>query len=123
MEEEGIFYFFEHKDGIHQMVIADKPQSHRDCPGKSTIPFFVNVGDPDAFVGSVRTFLSDYKLQTGKVTLWDHNFQLPTNKLDLEQPSQFSFADSQNLKVTNILVVTLENMMVSTRAAESRPVS
>jgi len=98
MEEEGIFYFFEHKDGIHQMVIADKPQSHRDCPGKSTIPFFVNVGDPDAFVGSVRTFLSDYKLQTGKVTLWDHNFQLPTNKLDLEQPSQFSFADSQKLE-------------------------
>jgi len=30
--------------------------------------------------------------------LWDHNFQLPTNKLDLEQPSQFSFADSQKLE-------------------------
>ena len=51
------------------------------------------------FVGSVSTFLSDYKLQTGKVTLWDYNFQLPTNKLDLEQPSRFSFGDNQKLEI------------------------
>jgi type VI secretion system secreted protein VgrG len=99
MEEEGIFYFFEHKDGQHQMIIADTPQSHRDCPGKSTIPFFVNVGSNENFIGAVSTFLSDYKMQTGKVTLWDYNFQLPTNRLDLEQPSRFSFGDSQKLEL------------------------
>ncbi len=98
MEEEGIYFYFEHKDGTHQLIIADTPQSHRDCPGKSTIPFFVNVGNDDNFIGSVSTFLSDYKLQTGKVTLWDYNFQLPTNHLDLEQPSRFSFGDSQKLE-------------------------
>lgn len=98
MEEEGIFYFFEHKDGQHQLIIADTPQSHRDCPGKSTIPFFVNVGDDADFIGAVNTFLSDYKVQTGKVTLWDYNFQLPTNKLDLEQPSRFTFGDNQKLE-------------------------
>jgi type VI secretion system secreted protein VgrG len=99
MEEEGIFYFFEHSNGQHQMIIADTPQSHRDCPGKSTIPFFVKTGDADDFIGAVNTFLSDYKVQTGKVTLWDYNFQLPTNKLDLEQPSRFSFGDSQKLEM------------------------
>jgi type VI secretion system secreted protein VgrG len=99
MEEEGIFYFFEHKDGQHQMIIGDTPQSHRDCPGKSTIPFFVNVGDQDDFIGAINTFLSDYQLQTGKVTLWDHNFQLPTNRLELEQPSRFSYGDSQKLEL------------------------
>src|SRR5436190_5273847 len=99
MEEEGIFYFFEHKGGVHKMVIADTPQSHRDCPGKSTVPFFVNVGDADAFVGAISSFLSDYKLQTGKVTLWDHNFQLPTNHLDYEKPSRFSYGDNQKLEM------------------------
>ena len=98
MEEEGIYYFFEHKEGTHKMIVADTPQSHRDCPGKSTIPFFVDVGDPDGFVGSINTFLSDYKLQTGKITLWDHNFQLPTNHLDLEKPSRYSFGDSLKLE-------------------------
>ncbi|HEY0459014.1 MAG TPA: type VI secretion system tip protein TssI/VgrG, partial [Pyrinomonadaceae bacterium] len=99
MEEEGIYYYFEHKDGMHQLIVADTPQSHRDCPGKSTIPFFVNVGSDENFVGAVSTFLSDYKMQTGKVTLWDYNFQLPTNRLDLEQPSRFSFGDSQKLEL------------------------
>jgi type VI secretion system secreted protein VgrG len=99
MEEEGIYYYFEHNEGEHKMIVADTPQSHRDCPGKSTIPFFVNVGDPDAFVGAVNTFLNDHKLQTGKVTLWDHNFQLPTNNLDLETPSRFSFGDSLKLEM------------------------
>jgi type VI secretion system secreted protein VgrG len=98
MEEEGIYYYFEHSGGTHQMIIGDTPQSHRDCPGKSTIPFFVNVGDQDDFIGAVSSFLSDYKLQTGKVTLWDYNFELPTNRLDLEQPSRFTFGDNQNLE-------------------------
>ncbi len=99
MEEEGIFYFFEHSAGTHKLIVADTPQSHRDCPGKATIPFFVNVGDNDNFIGSISTFLSDYKIQTGKVTLWDYNFQLPTNRLDLEQPSRFSFGDSLKLEM------------------------
>ncbi len=98
MEEEGIYYYFEHSGGTHQMIIGDTPQSHRDCPGKSTIPFFVNVGDNDDFIGAVSSFLSDYKLQTGKVTLWDYNFQLPTNRLDLEQPSRFTFGDNKKLE-------------------------
>ena len=99
MEEEGIFYFFLHSDGIHEMVIADTPQSHRDCPGKSTIPFFVKTGDADNFIGAVNTFLSDYQVQTGKVTMWDNNFQLPTNHLDLENPSRFTFGDNQKLEM------------------------
>ena len=98
MEEEGIFYFFEHKDGTTQMIIADTAQSHRDCPSKSTIPFFINVGDESNFIGAVSSFLADSKVQTGKVTLWDYNFQLPTSQLNLEQPSQFSFGDSLKLE-------------------------
>jgi type VI secretion system secreted protein VgrG len=98
MEEEGIYYFFEHQDGVHKMIIADTPQSHRDCPGKSSIPFFLNTGDADDFIGAVNTFLSDYVLQTGKVTMWDYNFQLPTNRLENEKPSRFTFGDNQKLE-------------------------
>ena len=32
MEEEGIFYFFTHSNGSHQMVVADTPQSNPDVP-------------------------------------------------------------------------------------------
>jgi type VI secretion system secreted protein VgrG len=32
MEEEGIFYFFQHKDGEHSLVMADQPSSFVDNP-------------------------------------------------------------------------------------------
>ena len=99
MEEEGIFYFFEHKDGKHSMVFANTPQSHRDCPSKHQIPFFVKVGEQEDFVGSINSFLNGHNLQTGKVTLWDYNFQLPTNKLENSQTSQFSLGDNQKLEM------------------------
>lgn len=97
MEEEGIFYFFEHAGGALQMILADSPQSHRES-SKGEIPFHVDAGDEDWFVGAVRSIVTDYKLLTGKVILWDSNFQLPSNKLDLEQPSLYSHGDNQNLE-------------------------
>ncbi len=98
MEEEGIYYYFEHSNGKDRMIIANTPQSHRDCPSKSTIPFFINVGNDDNFIGSISSFLSDYKLQTGKVTLRDYNFQLPTNKLEKQEQSIFTFGDNKKLE-------------------------
>jgi type VI secretion system secreted protein VgrG len=99
MEEEGIFFFFEHIDGKDRMVIADTPQSHRDCPNKSSVPFFVKVGEQEDFLSAVNTFLSGYNLQTGKVTLWDNNFQLPGKKLDKEEQSRFTFGDNKKLEL------------------------
>lgn len=98
MEEEGIFYFFEHANGNDRMIIANTPQSHRDCPTKAVIPFFIDVGDDDDFVGAVRTFLNGYNLQTGKVTFRDYNFQLPANSLEKQAQSRFTFGDNKNLE-------------------------
>ena len=34
MEEEGIFYFFEHADGKHKMILGDKATAYVDCTQK-----------------------------------------------------------------------------------------
>ena len=99
MEEEGIYYFFEHSEDRHKMIIADTPQSHPDCPSKSTIPFGLKVPTDKDFITSIKRWQTDHKLQTGKVTSWDYNFQLPTNKLDAVQPSLFTVADNQKLEI------------------------
>ncbi len=100
MEEEGIFYFFEHKDGQHKMIVANTPQSHPDCPGKSTIPYFIKVERTEEdFVSSIHTWQTDHRMQSGKVTFWDYHFQTPTNKLDASQPSYFNIADTRKLEI------------------------
>jgi type VI secretion system secreted protein VgrG len=98
MEEEGIYYYFSHDSG-DKMIVANTPQSHRDCPNKADIPFVTELTQDDEFIGSINEWLTDYRLQTGKVTLWDYNFQLPNNKLDAEQPSRFNIGGNQKLEI------------------------
>jgi len=88
MEEEGIFYFFEHTENSHKMIIADTPQSCRDCPGKSTIQFLEKITDTaGGFVSSITRWSHNYELQSGKVAFWDYHFQLPTSKFDANKPT------------------------------------
>jgi len=90
MEEEGIYYYFEHESNTHKMVIADTPQAHPPCPEKSSIPYFINVERQDDWVSSITSWKTDYRLQTNKVTFWDFHFQLPHKNLEAMTISRFN---------------------------------
>src|SRR6266542_6239571 len=83
MEEEGIFYFFEHTADGHRLVVANSPQGHTDVPGTSTIVF-----DATATQASPSQVVYQWEkaqeLRSGKYTLWDSNFQLPGNHLEAQ---------------------------------------
>ncbi len=98
MEEEGIFYYFEHTDGAHRMIIANKPPSHRICPSREKLPFHLVVGREDEWIASVLSWNIAHQLRTGKYTLWDHNFELPTSHLDAEQLSRFEIGGNRQLE-------------------------
>lgn len=99
MEEEGIYYYFEHSGGKHKMIVGDTPQSHALCPSKSRVPFYIDVTrQAEDYVTSVNRWQTDYRLQTGKVTMWDFNFQLPSRKLDHSKESIFSVGDNKKLE-------------------------
>ena len=99
MEEEGIFYFFEHSQNEHKIVIADTPQSNKECPGKSTIPYALKVGGEEELISSIFSLHTDYRLLPGKVSIWDHNFQLPRKNLEVTKPSRFSVGGNDQLEV------------------------
>src|SRR3984957_5907999 len=44
MEQNGIFYFFEHESGKHTMVIADSSSIHQSCPGFDSAGFNLSTG-------------------------------------------------------------------------------
>jgi type VI secretion system secreted protein VgrG len=89
MEEEGIFYYFVHTQNSDQMIIANTPQSHRDCPGGMEVQYEAKIeGDGEVQKGAIRSLTREFQLRPGKVTLWDYNFQLPTNQLDAVSQTQ-----------------------------------
>lgn len=98
MEEEGIYYYFEHQDGSHKMVIANTPQSHTDCPSKARIPYFLVTQPKDDFVSSIELWRVEHQLQSGEYTLWDHHFELPHRNLEAKQKSIFNHGGNHELE-------------------------
>ncbi len=85
MEEEGIYYFFKHTESGHQMVLANTPQGHPALAEGSTLIHSSHVGvggDQSRIFGWKKT----QELMTGKVTLWDHCFELPHRHLEATKP-------------------------------------
>lgn len=100
MEEEGIFFYFEHTSTSHKMIIANSTSSHRECPSKASIPFIRDISvEADEWAGSIFTWRSANRLRAGKFSLRDHNFELPTNNQETEQLSRFNIGGNQNLEI------------------------
>jgi len=84
MEEEGIFYFFEHSEGSDKLIIDDSPLAHKNIPGTSTLTY-------DEIEGGERDELCIFDWQktqhwdSGKVTLRDHCFIAPNNTFEQQQ--------------------------------------
>jgi type VI secretion system secreted protein VgrG len=91
MEEEGIYYFFKHADGSHQMVVTDVPTQHPEVAGQTSV-----VYEPAS--GAVRedmhitTWEKNQELRSGEYTLWDHCFELPSNHLEVKEKTVESVA-------------------------------
>jgi type VI secretion system secreted protein VgrG len=80
MEEEGIYYFFKHGDGSHQMVTTDLPNHHPDLSGQSDV-IYDEVSGGSRKDMRITAWEKSQELRSGQYTLWDHCFEIPTNHL------------------------------------------
>ena len=87
MEEEGIYYYFEHQANTHRLVVADAPASQPDLPAPSTIIYDGTIGGTRA-EDRIRDWEKTQELRSGKYTLWDHCFELPHQHLEAVQNIQ-----------------------------------
>ncbi len=92
MEEEGIYYFFEHSDGGHTMVLADSPSAHDNV---ATLAFNKSPNQKDT--DTVLEWHVEQEAQTGKYTLNDYDFEMPSKTLlnTAESPLPHAMADKE----------------------------
>jgi type VI secretion system secreted protein VgrG len=86
MEQNGIFYFFQHEDGKHTMVIADSPSIHETCPGQDSASYNPVSGGLEA-EDCVTAWDIEQVLMSGKYTLTDYNFTTPSTSLLVTEPT------------------------------------
>ena len=81
LEEEGIFYFFEHEDGKHTMVLADHSEANKPCPTQESVRF--KLSDKDYFnqEDQIDSLKMVKEIQAGKYSLNDYNYEIPNMDL------------------------------------------
>ena len=81
MEEEGIYYFFQHTDRNHQLVVTDISHQHPTLPGQSTIPYEEMTADVREEM-RVVSWRKRQELRAGQYTLRDYCFEMPSTRLE-----------------------------------------
>ena len=84
MEEEGIYYFFEHGDGKHTMVLANSPGAHKSCPGQAKAMYDYTATHHER-EDVIRAWQIEQELRTGKYALTDYNFETPSTSLAVNE--------------------------------------
>jgi len=87
LEEEGIYYFFEHEEKKHTLILADAPDKHKPCPKQASARYQISAGgwiEDDVITGLEWM----QEIQVGKYTLNDYNFEIPGMPLKVDAPSQ-----------------------------------
>lgn len=74
LEEEGIFYFFEHTEQKHQLILTNVNSVTAKCPVVDTLPY--GIGTNNSAQGVVGEMQSANTVHTGKLTIQDFNFEL-----------------------------------------------
>jgi type VI secretion system secreted protein VgrG len=86
MEEEGIFYFFQHTRDKHKLILADALSAFELCPGNPTVRYGIapTAGQEDDLV---LTLSREHAVRSRTVSLTDYDFQKPKVKLDVRATS------------------------------------
>jgi type VI secretion system secreted protein VgrG len=93
MEEEGIFYYFAHENGRHDLVIADSRSRLGAWPGYEEVPFL----GPGASVTPgevISAWNAEYRVVTGAYAQTDYNFRTPSTSLRTNAGQERSHAQA-----------------------------
>ena len=81
LEEEGIYYYFEHTDHAHTMVLADAYGAHREAAGYETVSFH-----PDESRSGRNETVSEWspagQIESSIFTLNDYDFQKASSSIN-----------------------------------------
>jgi type VI secretion system secreted protein VgrG len=96
MEEEGIFYFFEHEKEKHYLVLADNPGAFKTCQACPTA-YYHRLEAGAQTDELVKEFYVRQMVRPGQYALRDFNFETPTSTPQLEV--QLSGKDERHLEI------------------------
>ncbi len=84
LEQEGIYYYFEHEKEKHTAVFCDSPSAHQPFPKYADLTFRPNSSSHEHDQEHVYDWVAEGRHHTGKFHHTDYDFTKP--KVDLKTP-------------------------------------
>jgi type VI secretion system secreted protein VgrG len=81
LEDEGIFYFFEHAADKHTLVLADDSDAHQACPGLAAARYRKSASDAQREEDALTNCAWERQVTPTKYSLKDFNFTTPSTDL------------------------------------------
>ena len=95
MEQHGIYYYFEHSDGKHVMVLADSKSSHKPVPDHETIRYMPNLVSSQVQDQALSDWSSERRFRSGKVELRDYYFKTPNANMTGDATGREKYSTSK----------------------------
>jgi type VI secretion system secreted protein VgrG len=92
LEDEGIYWYFEHQGGRHTLIVVDDLGSHEALAGYEALPYYANREQvpPDA------EYLTDWRcsreVRANKVALTSYDFTAPGRSLKVGMTARRSYS-------------------------------
>jgi len=78
LENEGIYWYFEHTKEKHTLVLVDSASVHDAEPGCESLPYFERFDSAPPQYDNVYRWTFARHVKTGKVVLKDYDFERPS---------------------------------------------
>ncbi len=98
MEDEGIFYFFEHDKESLVLKLADDPEAHEPCPLDSDFEYHPQTGDLP-LLQVITSWKMGRDFRSGKYALASSHYQKPQESFPVEEPSSISVANNDQFEL------------------------
>jgi type VI secretion system secreted protein VgrG len=95
MEDEGIFWYFEHEEGEHRLVVLDSPDPLSAAPQARTLPYYANSAQASPDVDIVTDWNFAREVRPGKVALRSYFFETPSTSLEVGSAETRSHEQAQ----------------------------
>src|ERR1017187_1444548 len=91
LEEEGIFYFFEHQDGVHTLILANDPIEHKPCPDQPQGRYEGASGGAAQEDDIIQQWRAQQEMRPGVYVQADYNFEQPSQPLQASVSGKSSY--------------------------------
>ncbi|MDQ6640788.1 MAG: type VI secretion system tip protein VgrG [Pseudomonadota bacterium] len=91
LEHEGIYWYFEHADGEHKLLLVDSQSAHDAAATCESLPYLEHGTETAPDTDCVSDWRFSREVRSGKVALTSYDFERPSTDLKVQAAKERSY--------------------------------